>query len=74
MIVMLHFCTVFGPNLLLLGGDARHQAVGEAQEKATRRLSGRARALHPSLIRPPHGDTSYYYRRQPIWWLGCMCV
>ena len=66
MIEILHFCILFGPNLLLLGGDARHLAVGEAQEKATRRLSCRARALHPGLIGPPGGDTSYYYRRQTI--------
>ncbi len=38
LIVIVKFCILFGPNLLLLGGDARHQAVREAQEQATRRL------------------------------------
>ncbi len=34
MIVIVHFCILFGPSVLLLGGDARHQAVGDRQRGA----------------------------------------
>jgi len=49
---------VSGPNLCLLGGDARHQAVGEAQEQALRRLSCRAEPItlassDPQVGTPP---------------------